>query len=316
MSSGRVVLNKHYNNSSQITRDKFVSTGEIIISNEPGFEAIYLINTRDEVVKISSVAISGSTTPDEIKDFLRENYLTSAQTVEYVNAVEQFLNERINIISASTPEAVTDEHIREIASLEVVKVIDSADTRFDTLREIAEWIINDTTGAAKMANDIVEISAATTNNEEELVTLREYIDEQISNVRRSGDHQFLTRAQYDELLASGSVIIDGKMVQYSDDIYYCIYEGETDPESGGTVYTLSGNMISFLNIEENDGFITLNAPLVDGFIDLDSITPIIPTNRSILLDEDNNVVIEAIEELDGFINLNDFSVNENGFIIA
>jgi len=316
MSSGRVVLNKHYNNSSQITRDKFVSTGEIIISNEPGFEAIYLINTRGEVVKISSVAISGSTTPDEIKDFLRENYLTSAQTVEYVNAVEQFLNERINIISASTPEAVTDEHIREIASLEVVKVIDSADTRFDTLREIAEWIINDTTGAAKMANDIVEISAATTNNEEELVTLREYIDEQISNVRRSGDHQFLTRAQYDELLASGSVIIDGKMVQYSDDIYYCIYEGETEPESGGTVYTLSGNMISFLNIEENDGFITLNAPLVDGFIDLDSITPIIPTNRSILLDEDNNVVIESIEELDGFINLNDFSVNENGFIIA
>lgn len=316
MSSGRVVLNKHYNNSSQITRDKFVSTGEIIISNEPGFEAIYLINTRGEVVKISSVAISGSTTPDEIKDFLRENYLTSAQTVEYVNAVEQFLNERINIISASTSEAVTDEHIREIASLEVVKVIDSADTRFDTLREIAEWIINDTTGAAKMANDIVEISAATTNNEEELVTLREYIDEQISNVRINGDHQFLTRAQYDELLASGSVIIDGKMVQYSDDIYYCIYEGETEPESGGTVYILSGNMISFLNIEENDGFITLNAPLVDGFIDLDSITPIIPTNRSILLDEDNNVVIESIEELDGFINLNDFSVNENGFIIA
>ncbi len=316
MSSGRVVLNKHYNNSSQITRDKFVSTGEIIISNEPGFEAIYLINTRGEVVKISSVAISGSTTPDEIKDFLRENYLTSAQTVEYVNAVEQFLNERINIISASTPEAVTDEHIREIASLEVVKVIDSADTKFDTLREIAEWIINDTTGAAKMANDIVEISAATTNNEEELVTLREYIDEQISNVRRSGDHQFLTRAQYDELLKSGSVIIDGKMVQYSDDIYYCIYEGETEPESGGTVYTLSGNMISFLNVEENDGFITLNAPLVDGFIDLDSITPIIPTNRSILLDEDNNVVIEAVEELDGFINLNEFSVNENGFIIA
>ena len=30
----------------------------------------------------------------------------------------------------------------------------NADTSFDTLKEIADWILNDQTGAAKMANDI------------------------------------------------------------------------------------------------------------------------------------------------------------------
>ena len=40
------------------------------------------------------------------------------------------------------------------AAAEVAKIVANADADFDTLKEIADWILNDTTGAADMANDI------------------------------------------------------------------------------------------------------------------------------------------------------------------
>ena len=43
---------------------------------------------------------------------------------------------------------------RNIAAEEVAKVVAEAPASFDTLKEIADWIQSDTTGAAKMANDI------------------------------------------------------------------------------------------------------------------------------------------------------------------
>lgn len=41
-----------------------------------------------------------------------------------------------------------------IAAAKVAEIVANADTDFDTLKEIADWILNDTTGAANMANDI------------------------------------------------------------------------------------------------------------------------------------------------------------------
>lgn len=40
---------------------------------------------------------------------------------------------------------------------EIAKVVADAPANFDTLKEIADWIANDTTGAAKMANDIAAV---------------------------------------------------------------------------------------------------------------------------------------------------------------
>ena len=53
----------------------------------------------------------------------------------------------------------TDKSVRSVASEEVAKIVNSADTRYDTLKEIADWIISDTTGAASMANDITALKA-------------------------------------------------------------------------------------------------------------------------------------------------------------
>lgn len=45
----------------------------------------------------------------------------------------------------------------EIAAAKVAEIVANADADFDTLKEIADWILNDTTGAADMANDIAAL---------------------------------------------------------------------------------------------------------------------------------------------------------------
>ena len=49
--------------------------------------------------------------------------------------------------------------VRTISSEEVAKIVAGADASYDTLKEIADWILSDTTGAAKMANDITRLDA-------------------------------------------------------------------------------------------------------------------------------------------------------------
>lgn len=44
-----------------------------------------------------------------------------------------------------------------VAAAKVAEIVANADTDFDTLKEIADWILNDTTGAADMANDIAAL---------------------------------------------------------------------------------------------------------------------------------------------------------------
>ena len=44
-----------------------------------------------------------------------------------------------------------------IAATKVAEIVAGADADFDTLKEIADWILNDTTGAADMINDIAAL---------------------------------------------------------------------------------------------------------------------------------------------------------------
>lgn len=45
------------------------------------------------------------------------------------------------------------------AAAKVAEIVAGANADFDTLKEIADWILNDTTGAADMANDIAALEA-------------------------------------------------------------------------------------------------------------------------------------------------------------
>ena len=50
-----------------------------------------------------------------------------------------------------------------VAATKVAEIVAGADTSFDTLKEIADWILNDTTGAAHMANSIANLQTLVGN---------------------------------------------------------------------------------------------------------------------------------------------------------
>ena len=72
-------------------------------------------------------------------------------------AAKKHADDEISIVSGVVTTLIgedVDKSARDIAAEEVAKVVASADENFDTLKEISDWILNDTTGAANMANDI------------------------------------------------------------------------------------------------------------------------------------------------------------------
>ena len=64
--------------------------------------------------------------------------------------------------------------IRNISAEEVAKIVAGADASYDTLKEIADWIKSDSTGAAKMATDIAK-------NKEDIADINEGF-EQLSDI--------------------------------------------------------------------------------------------------------------------------------------
>lgn len=108
----------------------------------------------EEEVKNVKTTIATEVSTRQIEDLK----ITSALTNEIINRqaaddnlVQQIENAKISVIENAKTEA------EKIAREEVAKIVDGADSSYDTLKEIAEWIINDTTGSAQMANDIQQL---------------------------------------------------------------------------------------------------------------------------------------------------------------
>lgn len=203
---GKIVVNKHFDVKSNITPESFAHKGEIIISNQVGYEGIFIKNNNGEIFYIGPTEGTGADIPSEYKEYIEsfvngrlEGYITKEEfnslikdlqitpesvrvianeeiasalaiysTTEEVNAAIEQAVSAIKIPSLegyATEEWVTNQgfatgqSVRQISAEEVAKIVNSADTKYDTLKEISDWILNDTTGAASMANDIQALKA-------------------------------------------------------------------------------------------------------------------------------------------------------------
>ena len=67
--------------------------------------------------------------------------------------------------------------MREVAAAEIATLVADAPASLDTLKEIADWITNDTTGAASMANDIALLKSEVGDLSNELNTLKSTVSE-------------------------------------------------------------------------------------------------------------------------------------------
>ena len=98
-------------------------------------------------------------------DSLASNYDVAGAAAEALNDAKDYTDEEVSKVSTTINNFIGEDAgktARAVAAEEVAKVVASADTDFDTLKEIADWIKNDTTGAANMANDIAALKEADT----------------------------------------------------------------------------------------------------------------------------------------------------------
>ena len=83
---GRIVVNKHFDAKSNITPESFVHKGEIIISNQVGFEGIFIKNNNGEIFFIGPTEGTGTDVPLEYKEYIEsfvngrlEGYITQEE---------------------------------------------------------------------------------------------------------------------------------------------------------------------------------------------------------------------------------------------
>lgn len=104
--------------------------------------------TRLDSAEAKIAALEAGTYDDtELRGLIGDNkaaHEANAAAIELLNGAADVAGSVANTANAA-------------AAAKVAEIVANADADFDTLKEIADWILNDTTGAADMANDIAAL---------------------------------------------------------------------------------------------------------------------------------------------------------------
>lgn len=97
---------------------------------------------------------------------LEENAYDDTEVRGLINTNKEGIKKNADAITLLNSSAETVGSVANtatnIAATKVAEIVAGADASFDTLKEIADWILSDTTGAAGMANDISALQAKMT----------------------------------------------------------------------------------------------------------------------------------------------------------
>lgn len=131
---------------------------------------------------------------------------TNAKT--YTDGLNTAMNTRVNVLETTvgdTNSGLTkdintlkgDSSVVGSVAYQIAQIVAGADASFDTLKEIADWIINDTIGATQMANDIAGLKTlvGTIPDDATSTDIVNYIAEYISN-------STITEAEIDSIINS------------------------------------------------------------------------------------------------------------------
>ena len=172
--SGNTVTadNSNTNNGTAATPAAVKTAYDLAASNKSAIDEINNAST-------GILAQAKTYTDTELKAYsttedIAKTYETQEHVVEEIERVEGLISTEVeeragadnllqsqldvlNGITVTDTEGDRGKSIRAISQEEVAKIVDNAPDKFDTLKEIAEWIGTDTAGAADIATDLLDV---------------------------------------------------------------------------------------------------------------------------------------------------------------
>ena len=153
-------INESVNNSTIYTNTKISDlTNHVDASVNSVIEALNQ-SIKSNIDTLNQTIDAERTRAEIVEQHLSERIdIEISDRIKEISRLEVALNQEIidrNTADNETIELAKTE-AKNVAIEEVAKIVDGADSSFDTLKEIAEWIANDTTGSVQMANDITEL---------------------------------------------------------------------------------------------------------------------------------------------------------------
>ena len=167
-----VGVNAAINNAKQVAINESVNSSTIYTDTKISDLTKHVDASVNSVIEALNQSISSNidtlnqtidaerTRAEIVEQYLSERIdIEISDRIKEISRLEVALNQEIidrNTADNETIELAKTE-AKNVAIEEVAKIVDGADSSFDTLKEIAEWIANDTTGSVQMANDITEL---------------------------------------------------------------------------------------------------------------------------------------------------------------
>ena len=177
--------------------DSFATPESVTTAKGIADDALEQANTNKGAIASINSTISGLATKQEITD-LEETLTTSiSKKVDQtaydtkISTIEGNIQGTTNAVGNVTAKVNvlvgedTNKSARTIASEEVAKIVASAPEAYDTLKEIADYIATDQTGAAELSNKINQNTQDISQLREDLTTESTTRASAISNINSS-----------------------------------------------------------------------------------------------------------------------------------
>lgn len=158
--------------AAETAKNEAVSAKESAVTAKT--EAI-IAKTETEQAKEDAIAAktAAETARDQAQEIAGGDYATKTELTQGLSTKLSASDIINNLTSGGTSVPLSAEQGKVLKGLidklngnssevgsvayQIAQIVAGADTRYDTLKEISDWIISDTTGAAKMASDILAL---------------------------------------------------------------------------------------------------------------------------------------------------------------
>lgn len=104
-----------------------------------------------------------------------------------------------------------DGSVSKTVATEIAKIVAGADEDFDTLKEIADWIASDETGAAELGNRVTALETTSQTHTTDITNLKALIDADKAAAWSAAEGN--AKAYTDEQIATVSALSDEEILE-------------------------------------------------------------------------------------------------------